>query len=510
MSTRELLTWVCCLALCACQETRDRHAAAAPAYGDVAAMLRDACAACHGERTPAAGYAVGTYLAVIGCLDDGRIAVEPRDGRAPLLRVLEREDHRGLLSRAQRDQLSAWIQAGAPANRASLHAVGILDPRSDGWHGMLAAEGGFRALRDADSDHACGRCHAGAPATPSWSHGSTAGATACTECHGEPDAVLACSTCHGRAGKPFPPRDACYFGGAQADPHAAHVERAELRAEPFVCSTCHTLPGDDLFAASHTDGKVDVTFDGALAGAEASFDRAAGTCAVECHARGGERAEPGWRVSAPLDCQSCHATPPPQHYVGDCYRCHDDMSAQPDQLRSPTLHINGRVDLGDGRGSCGSCHGEDEVGAPADIGHQQHLQTVLTSPIRCSTCHDTPELGNLRRPLTHMNGELEVHLSGPALGLPEQPRFDAAQRTCSNVACHSTSEIEPRWGEPSRTSAACVACHATPPPPPHSQLPGCGGALCHGSEVAPQAQGFRITESGRTLHIDGALQAGPE
>lgn len=496
------------LLLGACSEKRDEARAPVPTYSELAPMLERACGACHGADRAEGGYSVAPYLAAIGCTDDGRAVLDAREGRAFLEEVLERKGHRSLLTEAEHERLRAWLRAGAPAARRVLHAQGILDPRSPDWHGKLASLDRFRALRDADADAACGRCHRGAPATPPGKLGNTDGATACTACHREPGGVFACSTCHGQAGRAHPPRDACYFGGSARDPHAVHLGESQLRSEGFGCDTCHPVPQGDLFSGPHADGKVDVRFASPLLDAEASYHADDGSCSVACHARMGERSEPVWEVDAPLDCQSCHKSPPDQHPPGACSTCHTNMGSTPDSLRIDALHMDGKVDVGDGKGTCGSCHGHDETGAPADVAHAQHLGTALTRAIACSTCHPTPTLDDLRSTEHHMNGRVDVALSGRAHREDRTAHYDATLGSCAQVACHGEERVDFRWGLPSQASSACTACHATPPPPPHATLPGCGGGLCHGGEVASDSAGLRITESGRALHIDGTLQAG--
>lgn len=494
------------LLLAGCHERRLEPRDAPATYREIAPLLARSCTECHGEDTPPAGYSVTDHWSAIGCTSDGRAVTIPSDASAPLLQVLERKDHRDLLSRAERDQLATWVSAGTPLQRSVIHAAGTLDPRSESWHGKLAAQEGYRALWDKEAETNCGRCHQGAPTAPSGKTGETDGATPCTSCHAKKEGVLACGTCHGAEDRSYPPRDACYFGGPARDPHAAHLEHSDITSEPLSCDTCHPVPAQQVFKAPHMNGQIDVRFSSPLLKDSASVHED-GSCSVACHARGGSRSEPRWEVDAELDCQSCHLSPPADHPPGACSTCHPNMGEASDSLVRNALHINGVVDLGDGSGSCGACHGRNEDGAPRDVGHDQHLSSLLTTPIVCTECHPTPSLSDLHAPATHMNGAADVVFDGRALG-ERPPRYDAAQKTCAQVTCHRDPRVEPRWGRPSGASSTCNACHETPPPAPHSSLPGCGGALCHGSEVAPLAPGFRITESGRRLHIDGFLQPG--
>ncbi len=498
--------------LAGCKETRDRGEEPAPTYAELAPQLERACLECHGAEKPAAGYALDSYHALLGCTADGRVPTQQGED-APLLSVLTRPDHQGLLSAEARDQLRAFVLAGAPHVDGVMHEPGMLNPRSPAWHGKLAATDHFAPLRDAEHELWCGRCHAGAPLREAKGLPGADGAPDCTSCHTQPDSVFACTTCHGSAGHAHPPRDLCYFAGNARDPHAAHVTSSRLRAEPLECATCHQVPkADELFAGSHADGKLDIVFAPELAGSAAQFNAKGKLCSVACHARGGAQAEPSWHAGQPLNCQSCHQSPPRDHYPGSCKTCHSGMGESAEQLLSNTLHINGKVDLGDGRGSCGSCHGHDDTGAPDDVAHRRHLGTLLTLPIACSTCHEAPSSLSALATGTHMNGRIDVRFSGRAQGTGPAPSFDAAARSCSSVACHGESSSaatpQPRWDDFPDAAGGCQSCHAAPPPPPHAQLPSCGGGLCHGAEVAPAQGGFSITESGRALHIDGVLQVG--
>jgi predicted CxxxxCH...CXXCH cytochrome family protein len=267
------------------------------------------------------------------------------------------------------------------------------------------------------------------------------------------------------------------------------------------------VPGPEVFSGTHANGQIDVRFSSPLLDGDAAI-RQDGTCSLACHTRDGLRDQPDWKVASALDCQSCHLSPPQNHPPGACSVCHSNMGDATDSLRVNALHLNGAVDIGDGAGTCGSCHGKDARGAPEDEGHAQHLSSPLTAPIQCATCHRVPALDDLHQPDTHMNGNIDVVFSGRATSSNHAPSYDAPKKACGQVACHGDSLVEARWGNPSQAASTCGACHRTPPPPPHSTLPGCGGGLCHGSEVAPTAPGFRITETGRALHIDGVVQAG--
>src|SRR5437868_4979044 len=138
-------------------------------------------------------------------------AALPADDSAPLLRALDSDSHRDRIDPGERALLAAWVRAGAPAFRGTVHAPGVVDPRSAEWHGTMLRDARWRPMLDANDTNACGRCHDGAPSRPPGVTLPAPGATACTSCHAEPEGVLACSTCHGQGTRAYPPRDRCFF-----------------------------------------------------------------------------------------------------------------------------------------------------------------------------------------------------------------------------------------------------------------------------------------------------------
>lgn len=476
-------------------------------FDSVQPALQRACVPCHGAERSESSVRLDSYYALLGCRADGRSLVELNDGTAPLLAVLDRADHAALLSTDERKLLVGWVDSKVPGPRSAVHGPDIMNPRAPGWHGQLASADQFAALRDPRADASCGRCHDGAPTRPQGVQHPAPNAPACSACHQRENGVLACATCHGDNDKSYPPRDACYFASA-ADAHRAHLEQHNFRATPLACDTCHPLPGAEVLSATHGNGKVELRFS-ALAGSDARYNED-GSCAVACHARGGEHAQPSWDTSLALDCNSCHLTPPPDHYPEPCSRCHAEMGSARDALSPAALHINGRVDVGSGTGTCGACHGDGQSPWPRDSLHRAHAETALTQPIECGTCHSVPN--QLHSP-SHLDGLVSVQLQGRAQRGDVQPSFDAASKTCSNVACHAgalrqTAAEPPRWSAMASANDRCTLCHGAPPAAPHVQQVNCGGGLCHGSQVSGAGREHGITQSGRTLHIDLTVQAG--
>jgi predicted CxxxxCH...CXXCH cytochrome family protein len=509
--TRRLAWLVCQLAalslLPGCREPRAQPAAALT-FDAVQPLLARACLSCHGAARAEARFRVNSYYELLGCTASGAPAVRPMDERAPIVAVLARADHAALLTTDERDLLLVWVEAGAPGRDGTVHGTDILDPRSDGWHGKLARAEGFAPLRAAESDLACGRCHDGAPVRPPAVRFAAPNAPACTSCHDEPLGVLACTTCHGKELRAHPPRDDCYFADSKIDVHASHVGATRFRQTPFDCALCHPTPGPDLFASAHVNGKVDLQF-AAIAGADSRYAPESDSCSVACHQRGGEHPTPRWGAALPLDCNSCHLSPPLAHYAGVCSRCHTEMGEGASSLTPGALHLNGVVDFGSGDGSCGACHGERNDPWPRDAVHLAHRDTQLTTAIECTSCHEVPTV--VAAP-GHLDGRSEVRFAGRALFAPRAALYDASDKSCRNVACHAgalaQAPLAVQWTIAAPPGDGCSGCHSAPPPPPHVQQPGCGGALCHGAEVAGGAPTPAITASGRALHIDGVVEVG--
>ena len=498
------------LVLASCAEER-ASVPASPVYaGDVAPLFERSCVSCHQGETPAGAWRATSFLEVIGCVaSDGAPATVPPDGRAPLLRVLESDSHRTLLDAPARALLTAWVRAGAPPFRPTVHASGIADPRSDGWHGTLLRNKRWAPMLDANDADACGRCHDGVPARPSEVIYPAKNAAACTTCHVEPEGVLACGTCHGDGKKSYPPRNPCFFprDGATAGAHAAHVSQSAV-APGLACATCHPTPGNDVVSGLHANGAVEIIFDEKSAAAGGSYDHATGICAVACHNRGGNRSRPTWNDAIPMACNSCHGAPPAGHYPGPCSTCHAEADATGAALTGHTLHLNGRVDLGDGSGQCGACHGRGDDAWPRTAAHSAHQNPRLTAPVACDSCHVVPR--SVLEP-RHLDGKVTIALSGRSIDRGAQASWDG--HACASVACHGARLVDPPpvvpvWTDSTGAARTCDACHRFPPTQ-HTASTSCDRAECHGSEVVRVGADFSISDSGKLLHVNGVIDLRP-
>lgn len=481
--------------------------------GEVGPLLGAKCARCHAGDAPAGGWRADSYVGAIGCTSSGKQAAA-RDANAPLLTALDRPDHAGFVSAEERAILRAWLMGGAPSLRSGVHSVGFVDPRSRESHGQFLRAQRYAPMLDTSNTDACGRCHEGAPARPTNVAFGAEGATACTTCHTDPAGPLGCGTCHGgtsekgTSGKArsYPPRDRCFFPD---DPpsvaHAAHVESSPSRASGLACSACHPTPLFGKPEGTHANGNVEVWLDYGLAGREARFDPTSKRCTGSCHSRGGARPEPTWSAvsDGARTCGDCHSSPPPAHYKGTCTSCHKEADATGTALTEPVLHVNGKVDLGDGSGQCGACHGRANDPWPTTGAHAAHASPKGARAVVCETCHAVPEPG-ARHPLG--TGGATVRLAGLASRGGRRPTWDPATKTCAGTYCHEGSGgavKAPIWtqGPP---AGACGSCHALPPPPPHAQSNTCGSVGCH---VGTTTATGELSANGRAVHVDGMLQS---
>jgi hypothetical protein len=155
----------CLLMLLGCTEERDLGEPSL-VFSDVSPILDESCVECHGGAAPAADYSVEDYFTTIRCIPDpeGQPATLPADSSAPLLAVLEQDDHAGLLDAEETEGLTSWVVEGAVPNRRSTHPAAWNDPRSPDWHGAYLAETEWKPIIDPMRDDACGLCHEGSPA----------------------------------------------------------------------------------------------------------------------------------------------------------------------------------------------------------------------------------------------------------------------------------------------------------------------------------------------------------
>ncbi len=483
-----------------------------PTYRNGVGGILDAkCARCHAGDAPAAGFRVDRYRGTIGCTSSGE--------RVDLARTLDRTDHRGFVTDEERATLVLWAATGTQSVRSGVHPPGFADPRLPTGHAAVLRDARYRPLIDPTDHDACATCHEGAGARPEGITLTAPGATSCTTCHAESKSAGACSTCHGAPGRDYPPRDPCLFRtvGAQTDPHAAHAAASRSRVDGLECAACHPRPiatADTLagvLVGTHGDGYVEVWFDHAVSGRDARFDGAAGKrCTGTCHDRGGSDTTPVWRSNANangsgLTCNSCHASPPPAHFSGPCSSCHREANAAGTALIAPRLHINGKVDVGDGSGRCGGCHGSGDDPWPATGAHPAHASPSSAAPVACETCHVVPGPSD-PHPARTGDGVASVRLAGLATRGGSPATYDKATQSCASTYCHAGAGASlegkaPRWNQ-GASAIVCGACHSTPPPLPHPQSLTCSASACHEGITSSATA---ISAGGRAAHVNGRV-----
>jgi predicted CxxxxCH...CXXCH cytochrome family protein len=503
---------LCLALLSACQEERAQTPPAPVYAGDLEHVLHTRCEQCHGDEDAGAGYRVDSYAHVLGCPNATpaqRAVDEGPDAGPAILTVLERPDHAQLLNANEHARLDDWVKHDVALRHSAVHTLQISESRSADWHGKLAGVDHFAPIVDAQHDGVCGRCHSGAPVTPAGVHHPAPNAPACTQCHTQPEGVLACGTCHGDgAARAYPPRDACMFGPKPPDAHRAHLESRRLSMRQLACTTCHPS-ADAQLHDKHANGVVDIAFDAAVAGPDASYDPQTGQCSVSCHNRGGARPTPTFHETGPLGCNDCHRSPPAAHYPGACNKCHSEVNAGGTALVGTALHMNGVVDVGNGGSGCGACHGQGDDPLPRTPSHQLHHATQLTREVTCDECHVVPATvsspGHLDR---DQATPADVVLGARATARAQPASFEA--HTCRAIACHGAGlpegiERALVWDAPA--AGGCGGCHGVPPTVDHPQAKGCASSICHGDEVTLGGDPPAITASGRSVHINGSIEA---
>lgn len=292
----------------------------------------------------------------------------------------------------------------------------------------------------------CQRCHG-------QDFSGNVAAPSCLSCH--KNGPTACDTCHG-----YPPATAA---------HPTHVARG------FACSECHVVPA---------------TFDVKTHFTQRAQDPATGTCRNGyCHGD----ARPVWTGGpAQAACGSCHGNPPASHVQTECASCHP-----------LSKHVDGKVDIGNGNGTCSACHGDVQSPAPTTGAHRAHLRGgFFSQPLACSECHVVPATVTAAG---HLDSAppAEVTFGAIATARGAQPMWDRTSGTCSNVYCHGPST--PSWTGSAQDNAYCGSCHGLPPTTaahnPSMTLTDC--ATCHPASVSPYG-GILV---GNGKHMNGVVDA---
>ncbi len=220
------------------------------------------------------------------------------------------------------------------------------------------------------------------------------------------------------------------------------------------------------------------------------------------------RVHPGfWMVRSSEDFHGRRVT---GYGVPFCESCHgEDLRGGPRATSCFACHALG--------GSCSGCHGRlmwdyapppdlsgntdtDAIGVGAHLFHVNPSRFV--DPYDCVECHRKPT--EIESP-GHVDDGLpaEVVFGDLAAADGADPEWNRSGPTCSGVYCHGATHVEPGvtgpivWTTVDGTQVYCGSCHRIPP---HEDRGRCDG--CHGNVVSADTT---ITESGRTLHVNGEI-----
>lgn len=529
-------------------------------------VLDRACLECHSPEFAEGDYSVATPAETFARrAADGVARIEANVDAMFLTEARGNEDH----PTADATDLAffeRWLidcQANTLRTEAT-HPRGWFNRDSNDFHGAVLRA----SVWDFD---ACGECH-GAPDDPS---GGASG-IACTTCHTE--GATGCSTCHGvvaSEGAPGPALDGRIEAASRGvGAHRIHMI-GRLLAPSAQCEDCHVVPAnwDDPGHIFTESGAIDEApaevILGEAAGrsledleerrtAEPSYDADTGTCSnVYCHAATvGDTtySAPVWtELSDEPECDTCHGFPPggthPEGTVAaDCNQCHPLLIGTQTgpstlDLLDETLHIDGRLALGNGNESCNACHGSSANSAPPlavngetgtndpQVGaHQAHVAAnVFRGPIGCEVCHVTP-IGESFIDTVITPGHVDSVLPAEAfptglggIGAADGATPNYTSPTCTNTYCHGggtrhSADTAPEivrsldWTDVGNGTVVCGSCHGLPPQTPrHWQTLGpvvpltindC--ALCHGDSVDASGT-IIIAANGESTHIDGTV-----
>lgn len=281
---------------------------------------------------------------------------------------------------------SATVSGNSTIKDSSKHVNGVRDVMFSG----IAVHGGTGSYNNNTATCSALYCHSNGnknnltyTAIPAWNSGTT----------------LGCNGCHG-TGNPFGAPDYANGGpgASAANSHNAHV------ATSADCAVCHytTIDASGATMAAHLSGGVDVVFNPAVAGPNASYNPVNKTCAnVACH--GNALAQWGSK--------------------GGCLGCH-------------SASINNRAAI-----------------TPQFSGNSHHVQGVDVTGEHCYQCHwEANSDGSINRAYHRTNGsgspvELVIYGAGAR---PAQ--YVAGTTAVQYTANGSRTEM-------AKINAVCISCH---------------------------------------------------
>ncbi len=223
-----------------------------------------------------------------------------------------------------------------------------------------------------------------------WNSATTYG---CNGCHGTSSPIGAPDYANGGAGT------------ATANSHNAHTAGY---SDTAVCSNCHfvtasTTGGKLKDNSAHLNNVVNVAFNPAVAGVNASFDPATGTCSnIACHGNGSAQ----WGSKA--GCLTCHSLS-----IGK-------RAAITTQFNGNSHHVQGVSVSGE---HCFQCHWE--ANSDGSINHSYHHSSVSGSPVELVI------YGAGARPTTYIVGTTAVQYTANGT------RTEMTKINAVCIGCHS-------------------------------------------------------------------------
>ena len=481
---------------------------------DIAPLFSEQCVSCHSGQAPAGNYDLTSYLGVLGDGTHSSPNAVAGNAQSVLLEPLHPQNDAAMTVHSDfsglYEKVRTWVvDCDLAYRRSFVHPGGLMNPTDPQFHGTQVKEMAWNFT-------VCQQCHgtdfSGGTAQTSCLTCHEQGPTSCTGCHGQPPATGA---------------------------HLAHTTKGKL-GKAFDCTECHIKPSvyTDVGHLFNEDGSVitgpaKITFGDLAKETLLDLPRSGppawdGKSCTNVYCHGGAFGDtnatnnaPVWSEKGQARCGSCHGLPPSNHAQDKCELCHPQVAMAPDTLVNTSLHLDGKVSLGDDSGTCTACHKQ------LDGAHDAHTTAAhrLRGPLVCADCHIVPETLNSPGHIDHP-GPAQVFpsgWSGIAAAGGAMPSYDANSRTCSAVYCHGNGTLavdtassilrSPSWFATTIVNAECGSCHGIPPidasHTPQMTLGTC--FTCHPSTI-DNTGSLIVTGSGASetsTHINGVVDVVP-
>ncbi len=288
----------------------------------------------------------------------------------------------------------------------------------------------------------CDGCHLAPPAVISATGKPHPQQTQCNDCHSttvKADKTIVEGGTHmdGKVEVALAPSPTSCAGCHLAPPNVTSTGKIHPKSD--VCGDCHSTTVDAnkklVSGGTHMDGKVEVVV-----------------------------------ATAPSSCTGCHAAPPkttaagkPHPQSDKCSDCHAASIDADKHVVSGGTHMDGKVEVAIGPGTCTLCH---EAPPKKTAGGLPHPQTVSD----CSKCHataidanKTPILGG-----THYNGKVDTkypdncytcHGTEASKGAPAPDTTGKSDPSLPMVGAHAAHLNGKQF---SAGGITCETCHKLP------------------------------------------------